>query len=151
MSANIFTSLNLLVLQLGIDGDVNRFLVQDNPFSDPKAISDISNLSNAIKAYTATNNYFDLVNIYSQKSGTIIGTDTTVIRLQQYYDNLFSIEGMTYDQWLNSFLNKRYENELIYDLDITIRNNKSKYFVYANTIPTFDETNIANIFVFCGT
>lgn len=137
-----------LVMQLKSNLYINQFFRVQNPLVDPASVSEITKIQSELLSYTLTNNYFDDIYVYSQKSGFLISNTTSVIRLNYYYNKLYTIDGMSYSKWISDFLNKNYKNSFLYNVPVTINGSKGFYLIFADSMLTNNDNDVSNLFVF---
>lgn len=127
---------------------VTQYINLLSPFEEKKTLPDFNKIPPTIASYLITNDYIEQVQIYAQKSDTLVTKESCYLRLDSFYGTSFSIEGMSRQKWQEDFLTSVYKGEFMKNIPVVFTRTSGKHIVYAQTLVNSGKSNIANIFIF---
>lgn len=104
MAENMMNSAENIANYLNKSSSVNYFLHVNSLSTNGKNTNTVNQLQNDIYSLTVSNDAIENIQLFSKENQMLLDSSHTVIDLKRYYNYLFAIENITYDEWYHQIL-----------------------------------------------
>ncbi len=139
------TSIDELTYQLDVNYFVNQYIQAGVPYIDKTIVSEVTRLKPMLLSFLTTNNYINEIQIYSQKSQSMITSSASFLRLDMLFDERFNGLYESLEQWQREYLNKVYKSSFYLNYPATKSARGS--LTYIKTLTRSNSSSISNIYV----
>ena len=108
MVESMLASVESIINYLNESSSVNNFLNFYSLNEDGKNTKDVILLQKDIYSLAAANDTIEEIQLFSKKNDMLLDSSRTVINLNRYYNYLFSVKGMSFDEWHDNLLMKQH-------------------------------------------
>jgi AraC-like DNA-binding protein len=121
------------ILQLTINPNIRYFNSIFQPFESNSYFRMWETLKD-ITPYTLTNDFIIDFAVYFTKSDIVLSSNS-VYSLRSFYNSYFKDSSVTFSDWSNDILKKRYDGKLIPSIPVIINGKRHEIICYVQTIP----------------
>lgn len=146
-------------IQLSMDQKVLNLM---NPVSNDTSdlsMYDVMQAQSSISTYRITNNFINSYSVYLKEPKVILSNYASSIDEKYYYDRAFRYGQMSYNEWFDLIMGKRYTRTILPSNSVVINNQERSMLTYLQSIPIdgvgkpkgvvaifFDSSEIYNVF-----
>jgi AraC-like DNA-binding protein len=136
MVESMLASVESIINYLNESSSVNKFFNFYSLNEDGKNTNEVLLLQKDICSLAAANDTIEGIQIFSKKNDMLLDSSSIVINLNRYYDYLFSIKDMSFDEWHENLLMKQHNwNSRFQSLEIRYGGSSAKVLLSSSDIP----------------